>query len=128
MREILFRGLRINGKGWVYGYYWIIDEHFTPTLSGINYIKSINNGVDYEVIPESLGQFTGLKDKNGKKIFEGDIVKTPYGIGTIYWDDQYLHYYILFDSEDTNGSDTIDVGWSKDLEIIGNIHDNEKLK
>lgn len=122
MRETLFRGKRIDNGEWVHGQY-LKREYSGFTDNSIWTPKGT-----IPVKPETIGQFTGLTDKNGKKIFEGDFVRTPYGIGTIYWDEQYLHYYILFDSEDTSGSDTIDVGWSKDLEIIGNIHDNEKLK
>ena len=70
MITIKFRGLRIDGKGWVYGGYF---QH-TPDEDGVRYyIFDFNEGA-VEVIPESVGQFTVLHDKNGKEIFEGEIL------------------------------------------------------
>lgn len=63
MRQIKFRGLRTDGKGWVYGDLlcnWTIHQ-----------ILSEDDGNEYKVIPESVGQFTGLHDKNGVEIYEG---------------------------------------------------------
>lgn len=141
MREIKFRGLRVNGKGWVYGYYWVIDEHFTPTLSGINYIKSINNGIDYEVISETVGQFTGLRDKNGKEIYEGDVLTaneypfqdngSPNYNAVVKWVFQGFHYVLTCVNTLKRG---ISEGVNEPLEdagffeVIGNIHEKgEKI-
>ena len=127
MREILFRGKELIHKQWIYGWYF-----HTPELS-LNQHNMLNADDQLDVksvIPETVGQYTGLTDKNGTKIFEGDVVsghlddlfpedETRY---KVIWDDYGWH---IRNSTDT---DTFEQGWARQyFEVIGNIHDNPEL-
>ena len=121
MREILFRGKKTISGEWVEGGYYENDTGkyvITPAF------------VAHLVDPETVGQYTGLTDKNGRKIFEGDIVEGnseyftythPYG-KVVYDGGQYLISFddVLEDIECLGA-------WANDVEIIGNIYDNPEL-
>ena len=127
MREILFRGKGKNSGEWVYGNLFNPDKADTPAQICIGtYIAR----TCYEIDPETVCQFTGLYDKNGRKIFEGDIVEGnseyftythPYG-KVVYDGGQYLISFddVLEDIECLGA-------WANDVEIIGNIYDNPEL-
>ena len=140
MRTIKFRGLRTDGKGWVYGGYF---QH-TPDEDGVRYyIFDFNEGA-VEVIPESVGQFTGLHDKNGKEIYEGDIIlfqkfsnwdddsmkrhkaTVIFKEGCFMWEilefgKKSVTYYANA-TEPLRNTNSI---WG--LEVIGNIYENQEL-
>ena len=130
MREILFRGKRKNGE-WVIGYYTLWNEKHC-IYDGVVY---------YTVIPETVGQYTGLTDKNGKKIFEGDILESPIGRKAIVsfgtykpWstkDSDDFESWKLTLTANNDGETELSCGLGKHcaayLEVIGNIHDNPEL-
>lgn len=122
MREILFRGKRPHTCEWVEGGIMFVN--------GYAFIMPAGTG-SVEVIPETVGQFTGIYDKNEKRIFEGDIVKDNNGQkGYIAFLEQEAGWVIVWKKHDSRmGHRTRGVAYDYDctLEIIGNIHDNPEL-
>ena len=131
MREILFRARTTKGE-WVYGYPNIYDDESINFVVG----KLLNSLLPMEdccinIEYDTLGQFTGLTDKNGKKIFEGDIVQ-----GTIVsaWNRTLIRCEVVYNKdgfisvERTRNQDWVHkVKFAKDIEVIGNIHDNPEI-
>ena len=134
MREILFRGKRVDNGKWVKGYLtkshrpnryhscWCIEveEVLMQYRQGTEYTMQ-----PYEVIPESVSEFTGLTDKNGNKIFEGDIV--------CFHGELYSEIFSIvfadgcFRLGTKNGYSYTLHNLHSALKVIGNIHDNPEL-
>lgn len=145
-REILFRGKRVSNSNWIEGYFVLLAIN-----EGLKH--AIHTGTDegrfilFEVIPDTVGQFTGLCDKNGNKIFEGDILKATYTEqrqyqGVSYQDEHSCVEEVIYNEKSAcfmlkimcedvplyrplhNFGSLANI---KELEVIGNIYDNPEL-
>lgn len=121
MREIKFRGKSIVDSKWFYGSLVYFCEKYSISESGE--AESFILPVIAEVIPETVGQFTGLKDKKGKKIYEGDVAKLKHctALYTCTWVPDTACFYWL--SNVSNDYSTM----HHESEIIGNIYENPEL-
>lgn len=140
-REILFRGKRTDNGEWIEGYYAKQSNHacFEYELKYTHFIYKdvfmdfgLGGLCEAEVIPETVGQYTGLTDKNGKKIFEGDICKVA--MFTCECEDDYLCEVCFecgsFVFRERSGFDILFLDiydFNTDVEVIGNIYDNPEL-
>ena len=156
IREVIFRGKRTDNGEWIEGFY--SAEEYNPYIEKIEYIpriQIIGKCVSLGVIPETVGQYTGLTDKNGKRIFEGDIFKfddevwessytscgTEYdsfaveNYGVVGFDEDmarfdFIKYKFHENSVEADLHENHTIDFSEfvcELEVIGNIHDNPEL-
>ena len=134
MREILFRGKTTEGK-WVVG----LPTRKHPLDKEINRIQLLDDYYENDitmffcvkdVLPETVGQYTGLTDKNGKKIFEGDILEFSDRFVVVVW---HTHLgcwdsnFLKFTNTENGRDDMSPLNWGYKSKVIGNIHDNPEL-
>lgn len=132
MREILFRGQSIEDNKWVYGDLIREKKSFGKICTRI--YRTTNNGWELiDVDSKTVGQYTGLNDENGNKIFENDIVaywdtySTENGqseadcIGKVVWDDETISFQV------TNRLSAESYEVLDECSVIGNIYDNPEL-
>ena len=120
MREIKFRGWNSKNKKWIYGYYFVNrGEHFISPDEVVNPLVSYN---DFVVDKDSIGQYTGVKDKNGKEVYDGDIVSSGATTGVVVYDCEQAGFVVQKEK-------TIELRFYSllGIEVIGNIHDNPEL-
>lgn len=144
MREILFRGKRIDNGEWVCSGVLIHfneeNECYIPATNGkcqialdeTDNIIGMQETQIYKVLPKTVGQYTGLTDKNGQKIYEGDILSTENGTFSNTGMGHILLYrgmWTSFYGQDALGEDCFDELHTvcSTREIVGNIHDNPEL-
>ena len=135
MREILFHGKTSDGE-WVEGFYsaeeYNIDTH---SIEHIPRIQLLGKCVSLGVLPETVGQYTGLTDRNGKRIFEGDICKfkrfNDVHVGKVVFNvttaSFIMWYQPIVGAYGEKATQKMLLSVCDYIEIIGNIHDNPEL-
>ena len=134
MREIKFRGKRLDNGEWVYGYYYTqIITHAGNRKSRDHFMRTEQN-IRYEVDPSTVGQFTGLKDKNGKEIYEGDVCNCRlYNcreyecFGKIKWSNDEAAFLFCIVCDGGGYEEEWLYEYADALEVIGNIYENPEL-
>ena len=141
IREVIFRGKRTDNGEWVYGYYtkarYFLNKKemhiiFEPDVETFPHCEF--TGYE-EVIPETVGQYTGLTDKNGTKIFEGDICRfkrfNDVHVGEIVFNvttaSFIMWYQSIVGAYGEKATHQMLLSVCDDIEVIGNIHDNPEL-
>jgi uncharacterized phage protein (TIGR01671 family) len=131
MREILFRGKAKNGD-WVYGNFAKVERNDDSGLYDYHIIQMPKDGYTAYIDPETIGQYTGLCDENGTKIFEGDIVETIRNnfihpeaakVGRVMWCEAYSGYAVVY----AERANSFLANENERSEVIGNIYDNPEL-
>ena len=136
MREIKFRGKRKDNEEWIYGYliilespageknYFILPEEFkidwTDKYPGTQILENF-----HEVIPETVGQYTGSKDKNGREIYDGDIVKNLANNSILKV--EFGMEGVIFINKKGQSVFPMKKDRRLELEVIGNIYENPEL-
>lgn len=130
MREFLFRGK--NNEEWIFGD--LLNAHEDQSKY---FIRDLTTNNSYAVVPDTIGQYTGVKDENNIRIFEKDIISIPYkdmfGFveyqqAMVFWDNERLAWCVRFmDGEVLYLNDVIDPDSSMDILVVDNIIDNKEL-
>lgn len=131
MREIKFRGRNIEGE-WLQGD--LINGKINNTPTAFIFPDDAPNSYDrYSVNPNTIGQFTGLRDRNGTEIYEGDIIgyHNPNIKHLIFYNERQARFMAALNGDIDNDFVCVcgldDSRWNASKEVIGNIHDNPEL-
>ena len=128
MREIEFRGIRVENRDWVYGYYELSRKGNCKHHLIIHYTGDCRHVS--EVLPETVGQFTGLRDSTrteafaeGQRVFEGDCFRIDGGVFVVTWDVYAARFYL----KSTKSVLRKDVRYVREHTVLGSIHTQPDL-
>lgn len=142
MRTIKFKAKRLFDSKWACGYFYKENDN-TYIIEDYQKESMLNRNISYKVDPDTLCQFTGFLDKNGKEIYEGDVLRSdeyPYNyhgkdnyFAEVYWSEYSCGVDLRiqkFPQTDVNGDyagirESLTLNFARTFEVIGNIHDKE---
>lgn len=137
MREILFRGKRLDNGEWVEGFYAYIECDNRHVIITQDTYTEYGGLYYFTVDPNTVGQYTGRKDKNGKRVFEGDILRMftiwangfaePVDVPVAVWFYENDQCCVLEEKQGIYYDDFGNYGRPEYYEVIGNVHDNPEL-
>lgn len=145
MRTIKFKAKRLDNKEWTCGYFYEENDN-TYIIENLQKKSMLNRNIPYKVAPATVCQFTGFLDKNGKEIYEGDVLRSdlyPFSCiednaydnyyGTIGWSEEEASFYIMAVKNPKSSvrgisdgiCDTVTQKIMLDFEVVGNIHEEK---